>query len=124
MSRVLLCLFLGANAGATDPLSWFPLRVGHRWVYDSMSKSGDIRKPEVSRWTATIVVREQIPTNEGLVVIRSVTIEGAPNPPGGWRWASVPLLMRADCIYPLYREGWDVQKRAFTPGFSEYIQEI
>jgi len=125
MSRIFLWLLLGLNAvGANQPLSWFPLRVGHRWVYDCVSKHGDIRHPSVSRWTATITVREQIPTKEGLVVLRTVTLDGAPNPPGGWLGASVPLLMRGDCVYPLYREGWDMQKRAFTPGFSGYIKEI
>src|SRR5216683_7967803 len=125
MSRVLLWLLLVANAiGAADPLSWLPLQVGHRWVYDCVSKNGDIRNPEVSRWTATITVREQIPTNEGLVVVRSVTLDRAPNPPGGWPWAKVPLLVRGDCVYPLYPEGWDMQKRAFTPEFSAYIKQI
>jgi hypothetical protein len=42
--------------GAADPLSWFPLKVGHRWVYDCVSKNGDIRNPEVSRWTETITL--------------------------------------------------------------------
>jgi hypothetical protein len=127
MDRLLLCIFFGLSAnviGAADALSWLPLQVGHRWVYDCVSKNGDIRNPEVSRWTATITVRKQIPTNEGLVVVRSVTIEGAPNPSGGWPWDKVPLLVRGDCVYPLYPEGWDMRKRAFTPGFSAYIKHI
>lgn len=114
-----------ANAiGLAEPLDWFPLQVGHRWVYDCVSKTGDIAHPIVSRWTATVTVRELIPTKEGLVVLRAVTLDGAPNPPGGWRWDDVPLLVRGLCVYPLYREGWDTQKRVFTPGFSEYIKEI
>jgi hypothetical protein len=57
MSRVLLWLLLAATVtGAADPLSWFPLKVGHRWVYDCVSKNGDIRNPEVSRWTETITL--------------------------------------------------------------------
>ena len=124
MSRILVWLLLANVAGAADPLSGLPVEVGHRWTYDCVSKNGDIRHPEVSRWTATITVREQIPTEEGLVVVRSVTLDGAANPPGGWRWAKVPWLVRGDCVYPLYPEGWDARKRAFTPGFSAYIKEI
>lgn len=124
MRRVLLWLLLAANVfGAADPLSWLPLQVGHRWVYDCVSKSGHVRNPEVSRWTATITVRERIPTKEGLVVIRSVALDGAPNPPGGWPWAYFPLLVRGNCVYGLYPEAWDMQKRTFTPGFSVYLKQ-
>src|SRR5260370_21245326 len=123
MSRMRLWVFLAANViDAADPLSWIPLQIGSRWIYDCVSKTGDMRNPEVSRGTATIAVRERIPTNQGLVVLRSVTLHGAPNPPGGWRWAKAPLLVRGDCVYPLYGEAWNIQKRAFTPEFSAYIK--
>jgi hypothetical protein len=125
MSRVLLCfLFLACVSSAADPQSWFPLNIGHRWVYDCVSKSGNVRNPEVSRWAATITVREQIPTHEGLVVLRSVTLDGAPNPPAGWPWHTVPLLVRGDCVYPLYPEAWNQQSRVFTPEFPTYIKQV
>ena len=125
MSRLLLWLLLAAQiAVAADPLSWFPLNIGHRWIYDCVSKSGNVRNPDVARWTATVTVREQIPTNDGLVVLRSVTIEGTPNPSNGWPWHTAPLLVRGDCIYPLYPEAWDQQRRVFTPEFSTYIKQV
>jgi hypothetical protein len=125
MSRVLLLLLFSARTvAAADPQSWFPLNLGHLWVYDCVSKSGNVRNPDASRWTATITVREQIPTNEGLVVLREVTLDGTPNPPGGWRWHNVPLLVRGDCVYPLYPEAWNQQSRVFTPEFSTYIKQV
>ena len=125
MSRILACALLSAGwLWAADVLSWYPLQVGHRWVYDCVSKSGHPRKPEVWRWTATVTVQEHIATAEGLVVICSVDLQGTPNPPEGWPWQRVPLLVRGACVYPLYSEAWDQQKRSFTPGFGAYIKQV
>jgi hypothetical protein len=124
MGALVWLLFAAQAAGAADPLAWFPLEVGHRWVYDCVMRSGHADHPDVYHWTATITVAEHIPTAEGLVILRSVGIEGQPNPAEGWPRDSLTLLVRDACIYPLYPEAWDNQNRAFTPGFADYIREI
>lgn len=46
---IALCVFLMVASAQDDPLAWFPLRVGTRWVYEHEAKSGD----ETGRtWTA------------------------------------------------------------------------
>jgi hypothetical protein len=57
-------------------------------------------------------------------VIRSVELRGRPNPPSGYSWETVPLLIRDACVYPLYLEGWSTHKHAFTRGFETYLGEI
>ena len=121
-SVALLAALQAASAAGGFP--WYPLEPGHRWVYDCMSKSGDRRHPDVSQWTAAITVRERIPTSEGVVVIRSVSLTGDPNPPGGWPSDSRPLLERGNCVYLLYPELWNPQRRAFTPNFAELIRQV
>jgi hypothetical protein len=125
MRRLLACVLLWTPWLAGDDISsWYPLEVGHRWVYDCVAKDGDRRKPDVWRWTATVTIDEHIPTGEGLVVIRSMKLEGTPNPPKGWGWQSLPLLLRGECVYELHPEAWDHAKRIFTPEFANYIKEI
>jgi hypothetical protein len=124
-ARIPLCLWLLASwVPAADVFSWYPLQVGRRWVYDCVSKGGDPRKPDVWRWTALITIKGHLATKEGLVILRSVRLQGTPNPPAGWAWQRGPLLVRGACVYPLYGEAWDEQTRSFKPGFDAYIRQI
>src|SRR4030081_1344151 len=120
MGRLVACvlLFGCALCAADDPLSWYPLQIGHQWVYDSVSKGGNRTHPEIARWTAPVTVREQIQTEGGPVVIRSVELKGTANPAHGFRVTYVPLLVRGNCIYPLYGEAWDAERRTLKPGWD------
>src|ERR1700680_1062039 len=126
MGRLAACglLFVCALCAADDPLSWYPLQIGHRWVYDSVSKGGDRGNPEIARWTATVTVREHVPTAKGMVVIRGVELEGRPNQPQGFRGTDVPLLFHGNCLSPLYGEAWDAERRTFKPGWDTYLKQV
>ena len=120
-------LFLGPQLAADDVLSWYPLQVGHQWVYDCTVKNGD--KPVgayVDRTTAIVTVQEHIPTPEGLVIISSVQgqRDGHPATNVGCTFDKVPLLLRNSCVYPLHREAWDGEARTFKPEFPTYQKQI
>jgi hypothetical protein len=55
-----------------DPLAWFPLQVGSRWVYEHEWKSGDRNRPDVDHWTTEEIVTGRVALPEGLVVLREV----------------------------------------------------
>jgi hypothetical protein len=129
-----------------DPLAWFPLHVGSRWVYQHESKSGDRTRPDVDRWTTeeTITGRGTIP--EGLVVLREVkqqtnatdravtvkviTPNGQvrqvqqPNYNRGVQSArdQDPYLVHGNCVYVL-AGGWDRQKQQLLPQYRKYLND-
>src|SRR5213595_3771620 len=55
-----------------DPLAWFPLQVGSRWVYEHEWKSGDRNRPDVDHWTTEETIAGWVTIPEGLVVLREV----------------------------------------------------
>ena len=119
---VAFCLF-SFPAGAQDVLSWYPLQVGNRWVYEWESRAGDPHTPHVARWTAIVSVKQHVRTPEGLVIVRELVFEGEANAGFVGRRLSAPYLVRNNCLYPLF-ESWDAQKQTFTRQFREYIEQI
>src|SRR5437762_9791605 len=73
-----LCVFPMVAIAQEDPLAWFPLQVGSRWVYEYESKSGDRNRPDVDRWTTEETITGRLSIPEGLVVLREV--KQLPNP--------------------------------------------
>ena len=69
---VVLSVFSAVASAQEDPLAWFPLQVGSRWVYEHESKSGDRNRPEVDRWTTEERITGRVTIPEGLVVLREV----------------------------------------------------
>src|SRR5215469_8998301 len=67
-----LCGFSIVASAQEDPLTWFPLRVGSRWVYEHEWKSGDRNRPDVDHWTTEEIVTGRVAVPEGLVVLREV----------------------------------------------------
>jgi hypothetical protein len=92
-------------AAQEDPLVWFPLEVGNRWIYDHESKSGDAQRPEVTRWTTDEAVTEAVTIPEGLIVLRQVKQQG--ESPGDYLTErdNAPYLVHKSCIYSL-AGGW------------------
>src|SRR6516165_4301643 len=74
MSRlaVELCVFSMVGSAQEDPLSWFPLQVGSRWVYEHEWKSGDRNRPDVDRWTSEETITGWVTIPEGLVILREL----------------------------------------------------
>ena len=66
-----LYIFSLVASAQEDPLAWFPLQVGSRWVYEHESKSGDRNRPDVDRWTTEETITGRVSIPEGLVVLRS-----------------------------------------------------
>jgi hypothetical protein len=70
---VALCVFSMVASAQEDPLAWFPLQVGSRWVYEHEWKSGDRNRPDVDRWTTQEAITGWVTIPEGVVVLREVT---------------------------------------------------
>jgi hypothetical protein len=72
------CLFIALGvfpvvaSAQEDPLAWFPLQVGNRWVYEYEWKSGDRNRPDVDRWTTEQTITGWMTIPEGLVVLREL----------------------------------------------------
>jgi hypothetical protein len=129
-----------------DPLAWFPLQVGSRWVYEHEWKSGDRSRPDVDRWTSEETVTGGVTIPEGLVVLREVKQQGyatgqtvtvkviTPNgqvgevqQPSYNRGVHTarnrePYLVRGNCVYVIWG-GWDGQKRQLRPDYSKGLSE-
>src|ERR1700758_3083162 len=105
----LLTVSVAVPACAEDPLEWFPLQVGNRWIYEYSSKSGDPKKPEFANWTTIETVIEHRKLPEGIVAVMGVEQRGSSG--GGWiaERDRTNYLIREDCVYALH-EGWDVAK--------------
>src|ERR1035437_1777396 len=69
---IALCAFSIVASAQEDPLAWFPLQLGSRWVYEHEWKSGDRNRPDVDRWTAEETITGWVNIPEGLVVLREV----------------------------------------------------
>ncbi len=140
-----LCVCSIAASAQEDPLAWFPLQVGSRWVYKHEWKSGDRTRPDVDRWTTeeTITGWTRIP--EGLVVLRQVqqqgnstgqAIKGRVMPRNGQLRAlqqpsdahpgylvtrdREPYRVQGNCIYVI-AGGWDSQAQQLRPAYREYL---
>ncbi len=140
-----LAIILGVVAvtarAQEDPLAWFPLKVGARWVYDYEYKSGNRDHPKVDRSTIEETVTGQVAVPEGLVVLREVRREGNPaapdtaypakatngqtvyvhpNRPGSPKPA--PYLIHGDCVYGI-DQGWDAEKLQLRPDYQLALSE-
>jgi hypothetical protein len=130
-----------------NPLAWFPLRVGSRWIYEHEWKSGDRNRPDVDRWTSEETITGLVSIPEGVVVLREVKEHGndtgqtvsakviAPN--GQLREVGLPsiahtaylvtrdrqpYLVHGNCVYVI-GEGWDPQSQRLRPSYQEYLAE-
>jgi hypothetical protein len=144
---LVLCVFSTVAGAQEDPLAWFPLQVGSRWVYEHEWKSGDRNRPEVDRWTTEETITGWVTIPEGLAVLREVKRQGnateetithrviAPN--GQLRYvqqqgnthsgylitrANGPYLVHENCIY-VVGGGWDGQRQELRPEYRKYLSE-
>ena len=138
---------LSMVAGAQEnPLEWFPLHVGSRWVYEHEWKSGDRTRPDVDRWTTEETITALVTIPEGLVVLREVKQQAnatdknvtvkviTPNgqvrevqqPAHNRGIASArdrePYLVHGNCVYVILG-GWDGQKQELRPQHRKYLSD-
>ena len=122
---------LSIVAGAQEnPLTWFPLQAGSRWVYEHEWKSGDRNRPAVDRWTTEETVTGWMTIPEGIVVLRDAKERAIPDKPinqqGSSRGghlvarAKYPYLIRGDCVY-LISDGWNSKTQELRPEFRKYL---
>jgi hypothetical protein len=139
---VTLCAFAINASAQDDPLTWFPLRVGSRWLYEHEWKTGDRRHPTVDRWTTEETITGLVTIPEGLVVLREVkrrnqvpgqrnarvlglngkVQEWPPEDNGGYvvTRAREPYLVRADCVYVI-NNGFDDERKQLRPAYRENL---
>ena len=141
-----LCVFSVANA-QENPLVWFPLQAGSRWVYQHESKSGDRNHPEVDRWTTEEWITGWVTIPEGLVVLRQVKQGTSPTEPitrvrtitanGQLREIQQPTynrslltardgepyLIHGNCVYVIDGGGWDSQRQQLRPDYRKYLSD-
>ncbi len=149
MRNVILTLYaLSTVASAQeDPLRWFPLQVGSRWIYNHEWKSGDRNRPTIDRWSTEETVTGWVTIPEGIVVLREVKervdpsdrpvtrkilgLDGSArqvterrNSHDGYLVARsrYPYLIHANCVYVI-SEGWDPQEHNLRPEFRKYLSE-
>jgi len=128
-----------------DPLSWFPLQVGSRWVYEHEWKSGDRNRPDVDRWTSEETITGWVTIPEGLVILRELKEQASStrqavrskviDPNGQLREVEIPriahpgylvtrdrepYLVHGNCVYAI-GEGWDWQNQRLRPSYQEYL---
>jgi len=139
-----LYIFSLVASAQEDPLAWFPLQVGSRWVYEHESKSGDRNRPDVDRWTTEQTITGWVTLPEGLVVLREVkqlasasdqsTTVRAIAPNGQLRFVRQPdynrgvltardrepYLVRGNCVYVI-GDGWDGQRQRLRPEYLNYL---
>jgi hypothetical protein len=140
-----LCALSTVASAQEDPLTWFPLRVGSRWIYEYEWRSGDRSRLAIDRWSTEETVTGWTTTPEGIVVLRDakelVSPDGQPGARkilaldasgrqvtqhgtshGGYLVARsrYPYLIRGNCVYVI-SEGWDPQKQDFRPEFRKYL---
>jgi hypothetical protein len=118
---VLLCPMALAAQTSLDPFSWFPLRIGSRWIYEHEWKSGNQNNPEVRSWTTSETVTNLIQVPEGIVVIRSVEVQGGESTGGYVTMRDTsPYLLHSNCIYGL-DGSWDRVAGKVRPDFLQYL---
>jgi hypothetical protein len=142
-----LCALSIVASAQENPLTWSPLQVGSRWVYDHEWKSGDRNRPAVDRWSTdetvtgwatipegTVVLRdakERVnPGEQGITyrivapngLVRQVNQQGSSH--GGYLVARsrYPYLIRGNCVYVI-SDGWDPQKQELRPEFRKYLSD-
>jgi hypothetical protein len=147
MSRLVveLCVFSMVASAQEDPLSWFPLQVGSRWVYEHEWKSGDRNRPDVDRWTSEETITGWVTIPEGLVILRELKEQASStrqavrskviDPNGQLREVEIPriahpgylvtrdrepYLVHGNCVYAI-GEGWDWQNQRLRPSCQEYL---
>jgi len=143
---VVLSVFSAVASAQEDPLAWFPLQVGSRWVYEHESKSGDRNRPEVNRWTTEERITGRVTIPEGLVVLREVkqlpnasdqtTTVRAIAPNGELRYVQQPgynrgvlgardrepYLVHGNCVYVI-GGGWDGQRQELRQEYRKYLSD-
>ncbi len=139
-----LCIFPMVASAQEDPLAWFPLQVGNRWVYQYEWKSGDRNRPDVDRWTTEETILRRVVIPEGLVVLREVKQQSHPTDQtitdrvlglnGQVRYVQQPdynrsvhsrrdlepYLVHGNCIYVIGC-GWDGQRQELSPEYRKYL---
>src|SRR3954447_18113660 len=73
-----LCALSVVASAQENPLTWFPLQVGSRRVYEHEWKSGDRSRPGIDRWTTEETITGWATIPEGIVVLRDVKQTGRP----------------------------------------------
>src|SRR2546427_11719606 len=127
---IALSVFSMVATAQDDPLAWWPLQVGSRWVYEHEAKSGDRNRPDVDRWRTEQTITGWVTIPEGVVVQREVKQLGS-SPQrtervieGDGRVGFVqepdynrkirtdrdrqPYLVRGNCLYVI-SGGWNTQ---------------
>jgi hypothetical protein len=139
---IALCVFPIVASAQDDPLAWFPLQLGNRWVYEYESKSGDRNRPDVDRWTVEESITGWVTIPEGLVVLREVRQQAdatdrtvrviGPNgqvlevQERGYNRGILtasdrePYLVSGNCVYVI-GDGWDGQQ--LRPEYRRYLRE-
>jgi hypothetical protein len=142
-----LCVFSMVASAQEDPLAWFPLQVGSRWVYEHEWKSRDRNRPNRDRWTTLEAITGWVTIPEGVVVLREVKQQGkateqtitnrvtAPN--GQLREVRQqiiahgaylvtrerePYLVHGNCVYVI-GDGWDGQRQQLRPSYRKYLAD-
>jgi hypothetical protein len=139
---IALCVFSIVARAQDDPLAWFPLQVGSRWLYEHEWKSGDRNRPDVDRWTTEETIIGWVNIPEGLVVLREVKEQSKAigpakrviGPDGRLRFVqgnthgylvtrdSAPYLVHRNCVYVI-DNGWDAQSHELRPDYRKYLSE-
>jgi hypothetical protein len=118
-------LFSGVAGAQEDPLAWFPLQGGSRWVYEHEWKSGNRQSPNVERWTSQESITGTVSIPEGLVVLREVKRLGKPARAGSAYLVArdqSPYLVRGNCVYVI-DNGFDRQSRKLREDYRKYLAE-
>src|SRR5712671_3867639 len=96
-----LCALSIVSSAQENPLTWFPLQVGSRWVYEHEWKSGDRNGPAVDHWSTEEIVTGWATIPEGIVVLRDAK----------------------ERVDPGGQSGWDSQKQDLRPEFRKYLSD-
>lgn len=116
-------LFFACCASAQDGvLSWFPLEIGNRWVYEHEVWGPSRDKATVTRWKTTEQIIGSVHVAEGTVILRQVNFEGQPD--GSWLagYGESHYLIRNSCLYFLNaREAWDEVQQQLRTQFRDNL---
>jgi hypothetical protein len=122
---VALCALSMAASAQENPLTWFPLQVGSRWVYEHEWKSGDRNRPAVDRWTTEETVSAWVTIPEGIVVLRDTKDRAnqvGSRPRHLVARANYPYLIRGNCVYAI-SDGWSSKTQDLRPEFRKYLTD-
>jgi hypothetical protein len=141
----MLCALSLVASAQENPLAWFPLRVGSRWIYEHEWKSRDRNRPVADRWVSEETITGRVTLPEGVVVLREVKEQGSSTgqavrtkviaPNGQWREAELPrsahpgylvtrdgepYLVRGTCIYVI-GDGWERQNQRLRASYQQNL---